>query len=60
MTDIFISSDNILTPLGLTTAENFSQLKQNTSGIKMHDDSNMSEQPFHAALFDNEHFFNNK
>jgi 3-oxoacyl-[acyl-carrier-protein] synthase-1 len=60
MTDIFISSDNILTPIGLTSAENFSQLKQNISGIKKHDDINMSEQPFHAALFDNENFFSNK
>ncbi|MEO6252437.1 MAG: beta-ketoacyl synthase N-terminal-like domain-containing protein [Ferruginibacter sp.] len=59
MTDIFISSDNILTPIGLTTAENFSQLKQNVSGIKKHDDINMSEQSFHASLFDNEHFFSN-
>lgn len=60
MTDIFISSDNILTPIGLTTAENFWQLKQNASGIKMHDDINMSEQPFYGALFDNENFFSNK
>jgi 3-oxoacyl-[acyl-carrier-protein] synthase-1 len=60
MTDIFISSDNILTPIGLTTAENFSQLKQNISGVKLHDDSNMSEQPFYAALFDNEDFFTGK
>jgi 3-oxoacyl-[acyl-carrier-protein] synthase I len=57
MTDIFISSDNILTPIGLTTAENFSQLKQNVSGVKLHDDSHMSEQPFHAALFEDESFF---
>jgi 3-oxoacyl-[acyl-carrier-protein] synthase I len=59
MTDIFISSDNILSPIGLTTAENFEQLKQNVSGIKMHHDNNMSEQPFQAALFDDEKFYNN-
>ena len=60
MTDIFISSDNILSPLGLTTAENFSKLKQNVSGIKLHDDTRMSEQPFQAALFADENFFSNK
>src|SRR5690242_15465765 len=59
MTDIFISSDNILTPIGLTTAENISQLKQNISGVKLHDDNSMSEQPFYASLFDNEDFFTN-
>ena len=59
MTDIFISSDNILSPLGLTTAENFRQLTQNVSGIKLHDDQSMSEQPFQAALFDDESFFTN-
>ncbi len=59
MTDIFISSDNILSPIGLTTAENFLQIKKNVSGIKLHDDKNMLEQPFQAALFDNENFFTN-
>ena len=59
MKDIFISSDNILSPIGLTTAENFQQLKQNVSGIKSHTDKNMLEQPFQAALFDDENFFTN-
>jgi 3-oxoacyl-[acyl-carrier-protein] synthase-1 len=57
MTDIFISSDNILSPIRLTTAENFSQLRKNISGIKLHDDVTMSEQPFYAALFEKEDFF---
>ena len=51
MTEIFVSSDNIVSPIGLTTAENFLQLKQNVSGIKMHTNNSMSEQPFQAALF---------
>lgn len=53
MTDIFISSDNIFSPLGVNTAENFSQLKKNVSGIKTHQNPVMSEQPFYASLFDN-------
>ena len=59
MTEIFISSDNILSPIGLTTAENFLQLKQHVSGIKLHDDKRMSDQPFQAALFDDENNFSN-
>lgn len=58
MTDIFISSDNILSPIGLTTAENFLQLKQNVSGISLHKDNSMSELPFQAALFTDEIFYN--
>lgn len=59
MTEIFISSDNIVSPIGLTTAENFQQLKQNVSGVKLHDDKTISEQPFQAALFDNGCFAGN-
>jgi 3-oxoacyl-[acyl-carrier-protein] synthase-1 len=59
MTEIFVSSDNILSPIGLTTAENFSQLKQNVSGIKLHTDSTMSQQPFQAAVFNNSGFLGN-
>lgn len=52
MTDIFISSDNILSPVGLSTTDNFNRLKQNISGIKLHDNKAMSEQPFYASLFE--------
>ena len=54
MTDIFISSDNILSPIGLSTAENFERLKKNVSGIKKQENKSMSELPFYAALFNNE------
>jgi 3-oxoacyl-[acyl-carrier-protein] synthase I len=53
MPDVFIVSDNILSPLGVTTAENFAQLKKGVSGVKRHEDPGMSELPFYAALFDN-------
>lgn len=51
MRDVFITSDNIVSPLGLTSAENFSQLSGLVSGIKMHEDSTMSDVPFYASLF---------
>jgi 3-oxoacyl-[acyl-carrier-protein] synthase-1 len=60
MTEIFISSDNIVSPIGLTTAENFSQLKQNNTGIKLHNDNVMSDQPFQASLFSDEKFYSNQ
>jgi 3-oxoacyl-[acyl-carrier-protein] synthase-1 len=52
MQGCFVVSDNIVSPLGLTTAENFGQLLKGVSGIKQHSDTGMSAQPFYAALFD--------
>lgn len=60
MREIFVSSNNIVSPLGLTTAENFEQLKQNITGIKLHHDKVMSDQTFQAALFANENFFSDQ
>jgi len=51
MKDIFICSDNILSPIGSTSAENFVQLSNLVSGIKRHDEGSISEQPFYASLF---------
>ena len=52
MTDVFIIADNIFSPLGITSVENFAQLKRFVSGVKKHMDASVSEQPFYAALFD--------
>jgi len=49
--DVFVVADNVLSPLGQTTAENFSKLKQNISAVKQHHDLNLSSQPFYASLF---------
>jgi 3-oxoacyl-[acyl-carrier-protein] synthase I len=51
MPDVFIAADNIVSPLGLTTAENFSQLVKGVTGVKEHADTTMSELPFYASLF---------
>ncbi|HMG82848.1 MAG TPA: beta-ketoacyl synthase N-terminal-like domain-containing protein [Ferruginibacter sp.] len=53
MTDVFIVSDNILSPLGATTEANFAQLKKVSSGIRLHNDTKISPEPFHASLFNN-------
>jgi len=50
--DVFVVADNVFTPLGKTTAENFSNLKKNLSAVKEHRDATISKQPFYAALFD--------
>lgn len=56
MTEIFISSDNIISPVGKATADNFMQLTQNVTGVQLHNNSNLSAQPFQAALFGPEEF----
>jgi 3-oxoacyl-[acyl-carrier-protein] synthase I len=51
MASVFVVSDNILSPLGATTADNFARLQKAVSGIKLHDDPAMSANPFYASLF---------
>lgn len=36
--DVFVIADNVYTPMGKTTAENFSNLTQNLSAVKRHGD----------------------
>jgi 3-oxoacyl-[acyl-carrier-protein] synthase-1 len=51
MREVFVVSDNILSPLGFTADENFAQLKKGMSGIRRHELPSMSESPFYASLF---------
>lgn len=51
MPGVFVVSDNIYSPLGKTTAENFAQLKQGASGIRLHHNQ-FAPEPYYAALFD--------
>jgi len=51
MREVFVVSDNILSPLGSTTAENFEQLKKGASGIHRHERKLINENPFFASLF---------
>lgn len=57
MKEIYISSDSIISPVGNTTADNFLQLTNMVSGIRLQKDTRMSALPFQAALFDNEDFY---
>ena len=51
MQDVFIVSDNILSPIGLTTVENFEKLKAGVSGIQKHHDVSKADESFYASLF---------
>jgi 3-oxoacyl-[acyl-carrier-protein] synthase I len=55
--DVFVVADNVFSPLGKTTTDNFSKLKKNISGVKQHHDINISSQPFYASLFDRDEIF---
>ena len=55
--DVFVVADNVFSLLGKTTADNFSKLKENISGVKQHHDINISSQPFYASLFDRDEIF---
>ncbi len=57
MKPVFIVADNILSPIGSTSAENFEGLTQNISGVKQHEAGSRSAVPFYAALFDDSHQF---
>jgi len=50
MREVFVVSDNIVSPLGSTTAGNVDQLKKNISGIRKQTDQSISPDPFFASL----------
>jgi 3-oxoacyl-[acyl-carrier-protein] synthase-1 len=60
MPGVYIVADNIYSPIGTTTAQNFERVKQGISGIKKHHNKALAEDYVHGALFNsNENeFFN--
>jgi 3-oxoacyl-[acyl-carrier-protein] synthase I len=57
MSATYIVADNILSPIGATTSENFELLKRGVSGIKEHHKTDLAASPFFASLFDGNSFF---
>jgi len=51
MKEVFVVADNICSPIGKTSKENFSALKKNRSGISRHENPEFSPIPFYASLF---------
>ncbi|MET0298725.1 MAG: beta-ketoacyl synthase N-terminal-like domain-containing protein [Flavitalea sp.] len=52
MRAVYSIADNIISPLGTTTGENFQSLQKDKTGIRKFESGAMSPQPFHAALFE--------
>ncbi|MFT3902796.1 MAG: beta-ketoacyl synthase N-terminal-like domain-containing protein [Niabella sp.] len=50
MREVFVCSDNIISPLGFTGSDNFARLCNHESGIKLHNDVSKSPVPFYASL----------
>jgi 3-oxoacyl-[acyl-carrier-protein] synthase-1 len=51
--DVFVVADNVFSPVGKTTVENFDQLKKKISGVKEQHIPAISPKSFYASLFDN-------
>ncbi|MBC8033779.1 MAG: beta-ketoacyl synthase [Chitinophagaceae bacterium] len=56
MTDVFIASDNIISPLGTTSSENFAQLAAGRSAVSLQENEKLSPLPFYASLFNNDSY----
>ncbi len=53
MTPVYIAADNIYSPLGSSTQENFEKVKNGLSAIRQISDLSLSPGPFYAAMFEN-------
>jgi 3-oxoacyl-[acyl-carrier-protein] synthase-1 len=49
---VYVVADNITSPLGKTTAQNFDALLNGMSGVRQHCDQRIATFPFTASLFD--------
>lgn len=54
MNTIYTIADNIMTPLGFTTKDNFEALKQGKSGIELITDPKITQIPMYASIIDSE------
>jgi len=57
MKEVFVAADNIFSPIGFTSKENFSAVKKNQSGISRHENPELSVIPFYASLFSGDSVF---
>ena len=49
MKDVWIVADSIVSPLGRTSAENYSEVRKKNSGVKVIHDASLSSSPIAAA-----------
>jgi len=55
--DVFIIADNVYTPIGITTQQNFEQVKNGVSGVQKHDRPDLSDVPIAASIFNQDQIF---
>ncbi|MFD2146713.1 beta-ketoacyl-[acyl-carrier-protein] synthase family protein [Mucilaginibacter antarcticus] len=61
MSAVYVVADNIYSPIGTTTVQNFERITQGVSGIKQHQNAALSADSVYASLFSsNEIHFDNK
>lgn len=58
MKRVFIVADNIISPIGDTTAANFAAVEQGISGIRRVDNNVLGTEPFFASAFTNQNTAN--
>ena len=51
MKGVYIVADNILSPIGNSTKENFDSVKKGISAIRQISDTRLSTEPFYASMF---------
>lgn len=54
MTAVYIVSDNVVSPLGWNTRDNFAALLQGRSGVRQQHRGDWSDGPFQASMLDNQ------
>ena len=52
--NVYVAADNIVSPLGFTSAENFECLKNMQTGVRLLEHSDISSEPVHASVIDND------
>jgi 3-oxoacyl-[acyl-carrier-protein] synthase-1 len=55
--EVFIIADNVYTPIGFTTQQNFKQLRNGVSGVQKHDRPDLSDVPIAASIFNQDQIF---
>ncbi|POY36544.1 beta-ketoacyl synthase [Solitalea longa] len=58
MARVFVVADNMLTPMGSTSFQNFEGMKAGINGVRIHDNPTLSNVPFCASVFSDQSLFN--
>ncbi|UOE49281.1 beta-ketoacyl synthase [Mucilaginibacter sp. SMC90] len=56
MKKVYLVADNITSPLGATTAQNFEHLVNDVTSVRKHNDKAISDEHFFASLFEKGYF----